>query len=103
MSDFIYMLNAMENAGAQVTPAKARRTETGDQGTAMSADRHGIAHQGDWFTVRRPDGRIGGRMFRCPYRAAEHAMRAYGVAWWPELVRRGIRVVALVRIESRRT
>jgi hypothetical protein len=61
----------------------------------MSADRNGIAHKGDWFAVQRANGRLSGRMFRCPFRAAEHAMRAYHVAWWPELVRRGIRIVAV--------
>jgi hypothetical protein len=61
----------------------------------MNADRNGIAHKGEWFAVRRPDGRLSGRMFRCPYRAAEHAMRGYGVAWWPELVGRGICIVAV--------
>jgi hypothetical protein len=61
----------------------------------VSADRNGIAHKGEWFAVRRPDGRLSRRMFRCPLRAAEHAMRGYGVAWWPELVRRGIRIVAV--------
>jgi hypothetical protein len=34
-------------------------------------------------------------MFGCPYRAAEHAMLCYGVAFWPELVKRGIRIVAV--------
>jgi hypothetical protein len=61
----------------------------------MSADRNGIEHWGDWFAVLRPGGRLSGRMFGCPYRAAEHAMRCYGVAWWPELVKRGIRIVAV--------
>jgi hypothetical protein len=62
----------------------------------MNADRNGIAHKGEWFAVQRANGRLSGRMFRCPLRAAEHAMRAYGVTWWPELVRRGIRIVAVM-------
>jgi hypothetical protein len=61
----------------------------------MNTDRNGIAHKGEWFAVQRANGRLSGRMFRCPYRAAEHAMRGYRVAWWPELVRRGIRIVAV--------
>lgn len=61
----------------------------------MSADRNGIEHRGERFCVRRPDGRLSGRMFGCPYRAAEHAMRGYGVAWWPELAKRGVRIVAV--------
>jgi hypothetical protein len=61
----------------------------------MSTDRNGIEDKGEWFAVQRPNGRLSGRMFRCPLRAAEHAMRAYGYAWWPELVRRGIRIVAV--------
>jgi NAD(P)-dependent dehydrogenase (short-subunit alcohol dehydrogenase family) len=61
----------------------------------MSLYRNGIEHKGQWFAVLRPDGRLSGRMFRCPYRAAEHAMRGFGVALWPELVKRGIRIVAV--------
>jgi hypothetical protein len=61
----------------------------------MSRRKAGIEEKGEWFAVRRADGRLSGRMFRCPLRAAEHAMRGYGVAWWPELVRRGIRIVAV--------
>jgi hypothetical protein len=61
----------------------------------MTRRKAGIEDKGEWFAVHRADGRLSGRMFRCPLRAAEHAMRAYGYAWWPELVRRGIRIVAV--------
>jgi hypothetical protein len=61
----------------------------------MTRRKAGIEDKGEWFAVHRADGRLSGRMFRCPFRAAEHAMRAYRVAWWPELVRRGIRIVAV--------
>jgi hypothetical protein len=65
----------------------------------MSLYRNGIEDKGEWFAVLRPNGRLSGRMFRCPYRAAEHAMRGYGVAWWTELVRRGLRIVAVGKNE----
>jgi hypothetical protein len=62
----------------------------------MSRRKLGIENKGEWFAVQRANGRLSGRMFRCPLRAAEHAMRGYGVAWWPELVGRGIRIVAVM-------
>lgn len=55
----------------------------------------GIPRQrpGQWYVVERPDGRRSRRLFQSAFRAAEHAMRAAKVDWWPELAKRGVRVV----------
>ena len=50
---------------------------------------------GAWYAVERPDGRQSCRVFRSPFRAAEHAMRAARVGWWPDLRKRGVRVVRI--------
>lgn len=56
---------------------------------------NGIETRGLWFTVQRKNGRCSQYVFRCPYRAAEHAMRASGVGRWPDLASRGVRVVSV--------
>jgi hypothetical protein len=44
------------------------------------------------FVIVRPDGRRSRRAFGSQYRAAEFAMMAYGVDYWPELFERGFTV-----------
>ena len=55
----------------------------------------GIQTRGRLFCVRRKDGRLSTYAFRSPYRAAEHVMHAARVKWWPDLVARGVRIVAV--------
>ena len=55
----------------------------------------GIAKTGKVFAVCRKDGRLSTYFFRSRYRAAEHVMRAAKCEWWPELAKRGIRIVAV--------
>ena len=58
----------------------------------------GIAKQkeGEWFAVRRKDGRLSRFVFRSPLRAADHAMRAAKCDSWPVLADNGVRIVAVV-------
>ena len=51
--------------------------------------------RGQWYAVERPSGRQSRRIFKSQFRAAEHVMRAADCDWWPELAKRGVRVVVV--------
>jgi len=55
-------------------------------------DTVGIAKRGDWFCVRRANGREGRVCWGIKYRAVEHAERCFGKPW-PELAKAGVRIV----------
>jgi hypothetical protein len=48
-----------------------------------------LLHPGEWYAPMRPNGRRGCRVFGSPFRAAEHAMNAFGVSTWTELRDKG--------------
>jgi hypothetical protein len=55
----------------------------------------GIALQrtGKYFAIMRPSGRCSRYVFRSPYRAAEHVMRAAKCTYWPRLAELGVIVI----------
>lgn len=56
---------------------------------------NGIEMRGRLFAVMRPNGRLSRYVFWSPFRAAQHVMDAAKVQWWPELVKRGVTIVAV--------